>query len=617
MAKCVQKDQSQFSELLYNSAMMNKDQNLVAEKILNLTLQIVCLLTGEDCVIVKKRSEHVTDGNSLVVSEVFCRTQSPITESSANSLTHDGNSDSKFLHPPSTEIPLQSQDVAVCLSMEEFDYLEDNKEQYKDVMKEKHQPLSSLGCETVSPEATRHESDSELSVTDYQDPQEKTIHPDTSAADSSDINTSKRNHSDQYPQHCTEEDEGIRHDYKVEPGDGIFHQQCKEETLPTMLNTDESCNNLNKPEECHIPPYSQNYIEEDDRITQDYQIEPGDGFVPQQCKEEAIPTEISTGESISWEAQSEGQHGALPDAEFVMDNNHVTSSYHGVTFVSDHSFSQSQRKSLTIPDRVGNVHEESSLREPIRQHMGREPSATINMYSNANTSTQVTPEDSSVTYTCKECGSNFTNNLDFLFHQRTHINDKVYTCFQCKACFTNNLDLVTHQRIHKEECGKPFFSKPNHFAHPRFHARKKRYLCSVCGQSFSQATELVKHQKSHPEGKSFACPVCGKCFSYKSNLVTHHRIHTGEKPFVCSICGKSFTQSAHHLAHKRIHTGEKPFSCSDCGKCFTRKSTLRTHQTIHSRPFTCLACGKCFISRSVLVAHQQMIHAADKPFPCS
>ncbi|KAM4796167.1 uncharacterized protein WCC33_001304 [Rhinophrynus dorsalis] len=241
----MQMDQRQVYEHLYNSMMMNKDKDHVNEKILNLTLEIIFLLTGE--------------------------------------------------------VPVRCEDVAVYLSVEEWAYLEEHKEHYKEVMRENPQPIGSQDCENENPEKDNGSvSDSELSVTDHQDSQE-TIHPDT-CADESGRNTPETHplidstvQTSPHPHRCKEEDEGITQDYQMDPGAVFLPQQCKEEDIPTDISTDES-SNRNTPERLPMSPYPQDCTEEDNGITQEYQMEPGAVFLSRPCKEE-IPTDIGTDES--------------------------------------------------------------------------------------------------------------------------------------------------------------------------------------------------------------------------------------------------------------------------------------------------------------------------------
>ncbi|MEE6512951.1 hypothetical protein FKM82_020308 [Ascaphus truei] len=149
-------NQSPFWDHLTNSLMMNKDKKQMTERILNHTLEIIYLLTGEDYIVVKKHGEHVTDSSSPCAPERFCRTQRPIMVNPTNSLIHERNNDKKLMsekilehtniitHLLTGEVPIKCDDVAVYFSMEEWEYLEGHRERYKDVMMENHQNLSSL-----------------------------------------------------------------------------------------------------------------------------------------------------------------------------------------------------------------------------------------------------------------------------------------------------------------------------------------------------------------------------------------------------------------------------------------------------------------------------------------
>ncbi|KAM5127482.1 gastrula zinc finger protein XlCGF66.1-like [Mantella aurantiaca] len=116
------------------SMRMEENQSHMTERILNLTLEIIYLLTGESYPLVKS-GDQVT-----------------IMVPPPHSLKPERNNTKKILEVIQKmigvltgEVPIRCQDVTVYFSMEEWEYLEGHKDLYKDVMMDNQPPLTSPG----------------------------------------------------------------------------------------------------------------------------------------------------------------------------------------------------------------------------------------------------------------------------------------------------------------------------------------------------------------------------------------------------------------------------------------------------------------------------------------
>ncbi|XP_075130575.1 gastrula zinc finger protein XlCGF66.1-like [Leptodactylus fuscus] len=128
---------------------MERVRNKMAESLLNLTLEIIYQLTGEDYTVVKKTS---SGRSQAPVYEGYGGTLSPIPGLPPHHLMQEEINEQKILELTNKmlelltgEVPIRCQDVAVYFSMEEWEYLEGHKDLYKEVMMEVQQPLTSAG----------------------------------------------------------------------------------------------------------------------------------------------------------------------------------------------------------------------------------------------------------------------------------------------------------------------------------------------------------------------------------------------------------------------------------------------------------------------------------------
>ncbi|XP_075048121.1 uncharacterized protein LOC142108398 [Mixophyes fleayi] len=419
----------------------------------------------------------------------------------------------------------------------------------------------------------------------------------TSLDGSSNRNTPERYLRPLYSQDCTQENPSIPQDdvltdIKVENIEGKEEtyvrgdQQCKEEKIPTDISTDGS-SNRNTPERYLCPLNSQDCTQENPSIPHKNQND--------------VLTDIKV-ENI------EGKEETYVRGDQQCKEEEIPTDIGRADECKHRNISEGQLLKSTdfVIEDDKNITEDSPGENPI----------TLNIHPTLHSG-----DKSSDPSNCEECSP---DNSDISTHSVAHTCDNICPCSKDGKCLLVKSSLPkrkrsrTGKKIPCSECGICFVYKSNLMKHQRTHTGEKPFLCSECGKCFKDVSNLIRHQRTHTGEKKFPCSECGKWFTQKLSLVEHQRTHTGEKPFPCFECGKYFTHKSGLIHHQRTHTGEKLFPCSECGKWFKKKSNLMNHQRAHTgeKQFTCSECGKCFIQKSGLINHQRT-HTGDKLFPCS
>lgn len=188
-----------------------------------------------------------------------------------------------------------------------------------------------------------------------------------------------------------------------------------------------------------------------------------------------------------------------------------------------------------------------------------------------------------------------------------------FQCSQCQQSFSERETLLLHQTVHAtwncdtQEVRGDEYIVPGHSSSAVIRSCPAPYLCGDCGKGFTSSYKLKIHQRIHTGERPYKCLVCEKRFHKSAHLKVHHRTHTGERPYGCQVCSKRFTKSYHLKVHLRTHTGERPYQCPICHKTFSVNSHLTVHIRTHSgeKPFVCFECGKSFRQKTSLLSHQK------------
>ncbi|XP_063291453.1 oocyte zinc finger protein XlCOF7.1-like [Pelobates fuscus] len=488
---------------------MNKGMDQITEKILNLTLEILYMLTGEDHIVLKKPGKHAACSSSQMSQQCF---------NAADSIKYRKIKYEKILEVINKivnlltgEVPVRCGDVTVYFSMEEWDYLEKHTDLYKDFIMNNHPLLMPLVGEME-----RNTSE----VKHFIIPMPDHLHGDdifiknNQQAKCQAINKLKTSPLESV-RNTGEDSNSLTEDTKTKYTSTIL----KEESTAS-----EEKNHINA--SIYTPiVHNSTHNTEDSTYYKDTRI-----YTPTDSTQRAQTSAHSSQESVSF------QEGHLADIYIPTENKTQTGCTHHSEF-SKHNFdTQETSKSFSMSE-----------------------SSDSNIFSNKISSAVIFHERSQNTkrtYKCNECKKCFTSNSG---HK-----EKPLVCSVCEKPFTHKSELITHLRIHTGErpfscsgCGKSFTAKSHLTVHQRIHTGEKPFSCSECGKCFTHKSNFVTHQRIHTGEKPFSCSKCEKRFSDYSCWISHQGVHTEEKPFSCSKCGKCFKRNSYLLRHLKIHTKEK------------------------------------------------------------
>ncbi|XP_077322559.1 uncharacterized protein LOC143956245 isoform X5 [Lithobates pipiens] len=588
---------------------MDEDWSHMTEKILNLTLEIIYLLTGEDYEVVKKTTrKHITHREGQRLSKGFTKSRTP-TISLPSSMIPEKINNKKILEVTQKiielltgEVPIRCQDVTVYFSMEEWEYLEGHKDLYKDVMMEDQPPLTSPEKNTnkklqrvpsnltsqpplTSPEKNTDKKlqrvpsnlASQPPLTSPEKNTNKNLQRDPNNLASQPPLTSPEKNADKKPQRVpnilaslpplTSPEKNVDKKPQRVPSilasqptlkspekntDKKLQRALSNLASQTAFTSRDGSSNRNTPERCPRPLYSRDSSKDDlspSPIYSQDSIQEDRSSSPL-CSQDSTQEDHNTPNHFSLENLTNIKVEEIDEEEEMLIRNYW------------------RRKAEQGPIEIGAA--DGHMRKMSEEHLLLSADCHVKDEEFSQDSLEELPDTPNTfgglhnrSPDLSHPGEASPANLDNVdMGQR---GSKMFPCTVCGKWFTTYGGLLMHQRLHTGI--KPF-------------------SCSFCGKSFTQKGILVNHEKIHRGIKPFPCSVCGKCFAKKSDVVRHLRVHTGEKPFPCARCGRCFSQKSSLLNHLRLYICEKPYPCFICGKRFSQRSDLGRHQEIHRRKKT-------------------------------
>ncbi|KAM5140540.1 uncharacterized protein ACMZJ9_014410 [Mantella aurantiaca] len=260
---------------------MEANCNNLTERILQLTLEIIYLLTGEDDIVVKKTSgkkSTLVPLHSLLIPERHNEKILEVTQKMIGLLTG--------------EVPIRCQEATVYFSMEEWEYIEGHKDLYKDVMMEKRPPLT-------SPDGSSNRNPPERCPRPLYSQDSSQEHPEIPQEDqidgSSNRNPPERCPRPLYSQDSTQEHQEIPQEDQIDGSSNINPpERCphplysrdstqEHQEIPQENQVDGS-NNRNPPERCSRPLYSRDSTQEHQEIPKEDQVDGSSNMKsPERC----------------------------------------------------------------------------------------------------------------------------------------------------------------------------------------------------------------------------------------------------------------------------------------------------------------------------------------------
>ncbi|NP_001106577.1 uncharacterized protein LOC100127788 [Xenopus tropicalis] len=475
--------------------MGKKDKNEERkERILNLTLEIIYLLTGEGYVIPKKKSPTVGLGALHAPGSVIQKeNDKKILELISN-----------IIQLLTGEVAIRCEDVSIYFSLEEWEYIKGNKALYREGIKEEEEPqqLRPLGQEV---NVTANGIKEEVASWEGGNQSNCSINPLTEQIQGTDMPTpimgwSLNNSSagDYTPVVIKEEASSWEEEKPLAEG-------TQGTDTATLMGRSLNSSGFPKDTASGTEEESDSWETDHNYCNMNTEQPPGtDQSAPTMgCSLNTNSPAYYVSNGIKEEVAS-WERGNQSDCRIItMPVTDQTTPGSGYSLYGGFSDTNNYGKTVSGSKRS------SPLRKPPVQGKFR----------------------------CSVCNKLFRTKTTLTRHQRIHTGERPYSCSDCGKRFARVCTLTVHQRIHTGE--KPF-------------------TCADCGKRFSSLSQITEHRRIHTGEKPFSCSECGKCFAHRATLKKHKAIHAGEKLQACTECGLRFSCPQLLSDHLRTHARQKP-----------------------------------------------------------